>query len=148
MDDKDGDGGEGGNRVSVNEWNNLIKGPFCQVSSSINNVCCHVAESIVVESKSNSELDEASGELGMGSIEPFRLWELFGPEGRDGSRWCGSDNGDRDGGGGVGAGDIEIKVELGYLFFQVLDSFMGGELCTGCIPLMSYMLDEDGDVVK
>jgi hypothetical protein len=143
------DRGEGGSRVSVNEWNYLVKGPSFQATDGIDNFCCLVSESIVVDLKFHSELSGESGELGTGAIKFFRVWELFGPEGGDSSRWGSSCNRDRDGRGGGGASDIEVEVELGYLLFKVVDGFIdGGELCTSGIPLMANTLDKDGDVVK
>jgi hypothetical protein len=123
MGDEGSDGGERGSRVSVNEWNDLIKGPSFQTAYGIDNLYCLVAESIVIDLKFYSELSDESGELGMGAIEFLRVWKVFGPEDGNGSRWRSSDNGDRDGGGGSGASDIEVEVELGYLLFEVVDEF-------------------------
>lgn len=90
-----------------------------------------------------------SGELGRGAVEFFRVWELFRPEGGDGVRLRGGDDGSGNDGGIGSANDIEMKVELGYLLLKGVDSFVDdGELGTGSIPLMTDTLDEGGDVLE
>jgi hypothetical protein len=149
VDNEGSDEGEGGSRISVNEWNALIKVPSFQAANGIDNICCLLAESIVIDLKFHSELDDKSRELGIGAIEFFTVWEHFGPEGGDGSRCGRSDNGDSDGEGGGGANDIEVEVELDYLLLKVVDGFMGGgELSMSGIPLVADTLGEDGVMVK
>jgi hypothetical protein len=101
----------------------------------------------MVDFEIHLELGNESGGFGPDAIELFG--ERSRPKGGD-SGWCSSsENGDRNIGGGGGVVNIEVKVDLYYLLFQVVNGFVdGGEQCTSTIPLVSDALKYSREVVK
>lgn len=147
MGDKEGDGGKEVSRIGVNKLYYLIKGSSLQTADRMDNLCCPIAEPIMVDFVLHSELGNESGDFGPDAIKLFG--ESFRPKGGD-SGWCSSsENGDRNIGGGGGVVNIEVKVDLYYLLFQVANGFVdGGEQCTSTIPLVSDALKHSREVVK
>jgi hypothetical protein len=145
--DEEGDGGKEVSRIGVNKLYDLIKGSSLQTGDRLDNLCCPIAEMIMVDFELHSELGNKSGDFGPDVIELFR--ERFRPKGGE-SGWCSSsENGDRNIGGRGDVVNIEVKVDLYYLLFQVVNGFVGGgEQCTSTIPLVSDTLKHSREVVK
>ncbi|KAH0603275.1 uncharacterized protein H6S33_007597 [Morchella sextelata] len=147
MGDEEGDGGKEVSRIGINKLYDLIKGPSLQTADRMDNLRCPIAGPIMVHFELHSELGNESEDFGPDAIELFR--ERFRPNHGD-SGWCSSsENGDRNIGGGDGVVNIEVKVDLYYLLFQVVNGFVGGgEQCTSTIPLVSDASKNSREVVK
>jgi hypothetical protein len=78
----------------------------------------------MVDFELHSELGNESGDFGLDAIELFG--EPFRPKGGDSGWWSSSENGDRNIGGRGSAVNIEVKVDLYYLLFQVVNGFVDG----------------------
>jgi hypothetical protein len=145
--DEGGDGGNEVSRIGVNKWYDLIKVFSLQTADRVDNLYCLIAEPIMVDFELHLELGNGSGDFGLDAIE--LSGERFRIKGGD-SGWCSSsNNGDRNIGGGGGVVNIEVKVDLYYLLFQVVNGFVdGGEQCTSTIPLVSDALKYSREVVK
>ncbi|KAH0610714.1 uncharacterized protein H6S33_012241 [Morchella sextelata] len=113
----------------------------------MDNLCCPIAEPIMVDFELHSELGNESGDFGPDAFELFG--ERFRPNGGD-NGWCiSSENGDWNIGGRGDVVNIEVKVDLYYLRFQVVNGFVGGgEQFTSTIPLVSDALKHSSEVVK
>ncbi|KAH0604573.1 uncharacterized protein H6S33_006950 [Morchella sextelata] len=98
--DEGGDGVKAVSRIGVNKWYDLIKGSSLQTADRVDNLCCLIAEPIMVDFELYSELGNESGDFGSGAIESSG--ESFGPKGGDSGWWSSSKNWDRNIGGGGG----------------------------------------------
>jgi hypothetical protein len=122
--DEGGDGGKEVSRIGINKWYDLINGSSFQTAHRVDNLYCLIAEPIMVDFELHSELGNESGDFGPDAIELFG--ERFRPKGGDSGWYSSSENGDRNIGCGGCVVNIEVKVDLYYLIFQVVNGFVNG----------------------
>jgi hypothetical protein len=85
--DEECDGGKEVSRIGVNKLYDLITGSSLQTGDRLDNLCCPIAEMIMVDFELDSELGNKSGDFGPDVIELFR--ERFRSKGGE-SGWCSS----------------------------------------------------------